>query len=80
MLSRGILPWDTSASSVEYEMSCSPSLASSPERTLMLPTDAVAERTDRAPALALDLAGDPVWDPLSLPDLELDPNELNELN
>ena len=80
MSSRGILPWDTSASSVEYEMSCSPSLASSPERTSTLPTDAAAERTDRAPALASDLAGDPLWDPLPLPDLELDPDELDELD
>ena len=80
MSSRGILPWDTSASSVEYEVSCLPSLASSPERTSTLPTDAVAERTDRAPALASDLAGDPLWDLLPLLDLELDPDELNELN
>ena len=80
MSSRGMLPWDTSASSVEYEMSCSPSLASSPERTSTLPTDAAAEQTDQAPALASDLAGDPLWDPLPLPDLELDPNELDELD
>ena len=80
MSSRGILPWDTSTSSVEYETSCSPSLASSPERNSTLPTDAAAERTDRAPTLASDLAGDPLWDPLPLLDLELDPDELNELD
>ena len=45
----------------------------------MLPTDTAAERTDRAPALALDLAGDPLRDPLPLPDPELDPEELDEL-
>ena len=45
----------------------------------MLPTDAAAEQTDRAPALASDLAGDPLRDPLPLPDPELDPDELNEL-
>ena len=80
MLSRGILPWDRSASSVEYEASCSPSLASSPERTSTLLTDTAAERTDRVPALSLDLAGDPLWDLLPLPDLELNPNELDELD
>ena len=32
------------------------------------------------PALASDLAGDPLWDPLPLPDLELDPDELDELD
>ena len=32
------------------------------------------------PALALDLAGDPLQDPLPLPDLELNPNELDELD
>ena len=31
------------------------------------------------PALALDLAGDPPWNSLPLPDLEPDPDELNEL-
>ena len=46
----------------------------------MLLTDAVAKRTDRAPALALDLAGDPLWDPLPLPDRELNPDELDELD
>ena len=50
-----------------------------PERTLTLPTNAVAERTYRAPALASDLAGDPLWDPLPLPDPELNPDELDEL-
>ena len=45
----------------------------------MLPTDAVAEQTDRAPTLASDLAGDPLWDPLPLLDPELDPDELDEL-
>ena len=45
----------------------------------MLPTDAAAERTDRAPALASDLAGDPLQDSLPLPDPELNPDELNEL-
>ena len=45
----------------------------------MLPTDTAAEQTDRAPALALDLAGDPLQDPLPLPDLELNPDELDEL-
>ena len=45
----------------------------------MLLTDAAAERTDRAPALASDLAGDPLRDPLPLPDPELDPDELDEL-
>ena len=45
----------------------------------MLPTDAAAERTDRAPALASDLAGDPLRDPLPLPDPELNPDELDEL-
>ena len=39
----------------------------------------MAERTDRVPALALDLAGDSLWDPLPLPDPELDPDELDEL-
>ena len=28
----------------------------------------------------MDLAGDPLWDPLPLPDLELDPDELDELD
>ena len=79
MSSRGILPWDTSASSAEYETLCLPPLASSPERTSTPPTDAATEWTDRVPALALDLAGDPLWDSLPLPDLELDPDELNEL-
>ena len=79
MSSRGILPWDTSASSAEYETLCSPPLASSPERTSAPPTDAATEWTDRVPALASDLAGDPLWDSLPLPDLELDPNELDEL-
>ena len=32
------------------------------------------------PALASDLAGDPLWDSLPLPDLELDPDELEELD
>ena len=45
----------------------------------MLLTDAAAKRTDRAPTLALDLAGDPLRDPLPLPDPELDPDKLNEL-
>ena len=45
----------------------------------MLPTDAAAEQTDRAPALASDLAGDPLQDPLPLPDPELNPDELDEL-
>ena len=31
------------------------------------------------PALASDLAGDPLRDPLPLPDLELDPDKLDEL-
>ena len=39
----------------------------------------MAKRTDRAPALASDLAGDPLRDPLPLPDPELDPDELDEL-
>ena len=51
----------------------------SPERTSTLLTDAAAKRTDRAPALALDLAGDPLQDLLPLPDPELDPDELDEL-
>ena len=80
MWSRGILPWDTSASSVEYETSCLPPLASSPERTSTPPADAATEWTDRAPALASDLAGDPLQDWLPLPDLELDPDELDELD
>ena len=45
----------------------------------MLLTDAAAERTDRAPSLASDLARDPLRDLLALPDPELDPNELDEL-
>ena len=45
----------------------------------MLPTDAAAEQTYRAPALASDLARDPLWDPLPLPDPELNPDELDEL-
>ena len=49
-----------------------------PERTSMLLTDATAERTDRAPALASDLAGEPLRDLLPLPDPELDPDELDE--
>ena len=80
MSSRGILPWDTSTSSVEYETSCSPPLASSPERTSTPPTDAATEWTDRVPGLASDLAGDPLRDLLPLPDLELDPDELDELD
>ena len=80
MSSRGILPWDTSASSVEYETSCSPPLASSPERTSTPPTDAATEWTDHTPALASDLAGDPLWDLLPLLDLELNPDELDELD
>ena len=39
----------------------------------------MAERTDQAPALASDLAGDPLRDLLPLPDPELDPDELDEL-
>ena len=61
-------------------MSCSLSLTSSPERTSTLLTDAAADQTDRAPALASDLAGDPLQDPLPLLDLELDPDELDELD
>ena len=45
----------------------------------MLATDAEAEQTDRAPALASDLAGDPLRDPLPLLDPELNPDELDEL-
>ena len=45
----------------------------------MLPIDADHEWTDLAPALASDLAGDPLWDPIPLPDSELDPDELDEL-
>ena len=45
----------------------------------MLPIDAVCERADLAPVLASDLAGDPSRDPLPLPDSELDPDELDEL-
>ena len=80
MSSRGILPWVTSASSVEYEILCSPPLASSPERTSISPSDAATEWTDRAPGLALDLAGNVLQDSLPLPDLELDPDELNKLD
>ena len=80
MSSRGILPWDTSASSVEYETSCLPPLASSPERTSTPLTNAATEWTDHMPALASDLAGDPLRDSLPLPDLELDPDELDELD
>ena len=78
--SRGILPWDTSASSVEYETLCLLPLASSPERTSTPPTDAATEWTDRVPGLASDLAGDPLQDSLPLPDPELDPDELDELD
>ena len=46
---------------------------------MTLLTDAVAERTDRAPALASDLARDPLRDLLPLPDPELHPDKLNEL-
>ena len=80
MSSRGILPWDTSASSVEYETLCSPPLASSPERTSTSPDVAATEWTDCVPGLASDLAGDPLRDSLPLPDLELDPDEFDELN
>ena len=45
----------------------------------MLLTDATAKQTDRAPTLALDLAGDSLQDLLPLPDPELDPDELDEL-
>ena len=45
----------------------------------MLPIDAVHERANLVPVLASDLAGDPLRDPLPLPDSELDPDELNEL-
>ena len=38
----------------------------------------MAERTDRVPTLASDLAGDPLRDLLPLPDSELDPDELDE--
>ena len=41
--------------------------------------DAVREWADLVPALASDLAGDPLRDPLPLPDSELDPDELDEL-
>ena len=77
--SRDILPCDTSASLAESKTSSSPPLASSPERTSTLPTDAVCEWTDLMPVLTSDLTGDLPWDPLPLPDLELDPDELNEL-
>ena len=64
----------------EYKASSSSSqLASSAERTSTLPIDAVHERADLAPALASDLAGDPLQDPLLLPDSELDLDELDEL-
>ena len=79
MSSRDILPCDTSASLAESKTSSSPPLASSPERTSPLPTDAVHEWTDLAPALASDLAGDLPGDPLPLPDPEPDPDELDEL-
>ena len=45
----------------------------------MLPIETDHERTDLTPALASDLAGDPLWDPLPLPDSELDLDELDEL-
>ena len=45
----------------------------------MLPTEAAAEQTDRAPALASNLAGDPLRDLLPLLDPELNPNELDKL-
>ena len=79
MSSRNILPCDTSASLAESKTLSSPPLASSPERTLTLQTDAVCEWTDLMPALASDLAGDLSRDPLPLPDLEPEPDELNEL-
>ena len=79
MSSRDILPWDMSASLAESKTSSSPPLASSPERTSTLLSDAVHEWTDPSPALALDPAGDPSPDPLPLPDLEPKPDKLNEL-
>ena len=42
----------------------------------MLPIDADHEQTDLMPVLASDLAGDPLQDPLPLPDSELDLDEL----
>ena len=45
----------------------------------MLPINADRERANLMPVLASDLAGDPSWDPLPLPDSELDPDELDEL-
>ena len=50
-----------SASLAESSTSSSPPLASSPERTSTLPTDAAPKWTNLAPALALDLAGDSPW-------------------
>ena len=79
MSSRDILPCDTSASLAESKASSLPPLASSPERTLTLPSDAVHEWIDPSPTLASDPAGDPSWDPLLLPDLEPKPDELDEL-
>ena len=70
-----------SASLAESKTSSLPPLASSPERTLTLPSDAARELTDPSCALALDLAGDPSRDPLPLPDPEPEPepNKPDEL-
>ena len=76
---RDILPCDMSASSAESKTSSSPPLASSAERTLTLPSDAAHEWTDHSHPLASDPAGDPSWDPLLLPELELEPDEPDEL-
>ena len=78
--SRDILPCDTSALLAESKTSSSTPLASSPERTLTLPTDTVCEWTNFVPALASDLTGDLPWDPLPLPDPEPNSDELDELD
>ena len=79
MSSMDILPWDTSASLAESKTSSSPPLASSPERASTPPSNAATEWTDLMPALASDVAGDPLWDSLPLLGLELDTDDLDEL-
>ena len=81
MSSRDILPCDTSASLADSNTSSLPPLAtaSSAERTLTLPSDAAPEWTDPSCPLAWDCAGDPAQDPLSLPDLEPEPDAPDEL-
>ena len=68
-----------SASLAESKTSSLPLLASSPERTLTLTSDAAHEWTDPLHLLAWDCARDPSQDPLPLPDPESEPDKPDKL-